>query len=109
MRSLAGLFSRSKQRDDKRSELRIPSACRLTLTWYDYRGRRRSAWARVLDMNGSGAQVRSAALIGIGTYVDLRFKDLRLTGGARVRRSDPDLLTYRLGLQFSGPLTSYNL
>lgn len=106
MKSLIRLFGWSETKADQRSEFRIRSGCRLTLTWQDHRGRRRSARARVLDMNGTGAHVRTGAAILPGSYVLVQAKELGLSGSALVRRAEADLFTYRLGLQFSGSLTT---
>ncbi len=73
--------------------------------WQDSRRRQRSARACVVDMNGTGTLVKSGTSIDPGTFVSIRFRELGLMGSAVVRHCDTRMLSYRIGLQFSGPLT----
>jgi len=76
------------------------------MSWQDHSGKRRSARARVLDMNGTGALVKTSTELVPGSYVYVLAKDFGLMGGALVRHCDAGLFSYRLGLQFSGTLTT---
>ena len=105
MSFLKFLFGAGKPREDNRSDPRIPTGCRVTMSWVDQRGKRRSARGRVVDINGGGALVKTGASIVPGSHVYFRAVDLGLMGSALVRHSDPGVFSYKLGLQFAGPLT----
>jgi len=105
MSFLSSLFSPTKK-PDNRYHCRIPTGCRITMSWQDHLGKRRSASARVLDMNGSGALVRTGKSLVPGSYVWVLAKDLGLMGSALVRHCDAGMLYYKVGLQFPGSLTT---
>jgi hypothetical protein len=92
-------------RMEHRIHSRDPTACRATMFWQDGRGRQRSARALVVEMSGTGTMVKSGTSIDPGSFVFIRFRELRLMGSAVVRHCNTGLLSYRIGLQFSSPLT----
>ena len=77
---------------------------RIKISWQDDRGKHRWARARVVDMSGTGAQVKCSAPLPPGSFVYVQTPGLGLMGGAYVRRCEPLLLSYRVGLQFAAPL-----
>jgi hypothetical protein len=83
---------------------RIQSGFRIKISWQDDRGKHRWARARVMDMNGTGALVKCSASLPPGSFVYIQTPGLGLMGGAYVRRCEPLLLSYRVGLQFAAPL-----
>lgn len=89
---------------ENRCHDRLPAGTRLTLIWLDHRGRRRSARARVVDMNGTGALVKTGADLLPGFHVYVQAPDFGRMGSAIVRHSIAGLLSYKIGLRFSGPL-----
>ena len=102
-----GLFSSwFREPQENRCQSRIPTGCKIMISWQDHRGRRQAAKARVLDMNGTGALVRTGKSLIPGSYVWVRAKELGLMGSALVRYCETGLLYYKVGLQFSGSLTT---
>jgi hypothetical protein len=105
MSFLKSIFGAAKPPEENRSNPRIQTGCRVMISWVDERGRRHSAHGRVLDMNDNGALVKTGASISLGSQVYFQSVELGLMGSARVRHSDPCVLSYKLGLQFAGPLS----
>ena len=83
---------------------RPPSGFRIKISWQDHRGKHKWARARVVDMNGTGALVKCGVSLLPGSFVYIQTPGLGLMGGAYVRRCEPLLLSYRVGLQFAAPL-----
>lgn len=91
---------------DSRYDVRIRTCRKLRISWQDHRGKIRRKLVRVVDMSGSGVMIQCRVPIDPGAFVYLRTPELGMTGSARVRRCDPLLFTYRIGLQFEAPLTA---
>ncbi|PYT31173.1 MAG: hypothetical protein DMG57_06090 [Acidobacteria bacterium] len=83
---------------------RLPAGCRISLVWQESSGSSHSARARVVDMNGTGALIKCNVAIAPGSYVYIQARELSLMGSAYVRHCTSDFLSYRIGLQFTGPL-----
>jgi hypothetical protein len=84
---------------------RLPAGCRISIVWQERSGSSRSARARVVDMNGTGALIKCNVAIAPGSHVYIQARELSLMGSAYVRHCTPDFLSYSIGLQFAGPLT----
>jgi hypothetical protein len=108
LRSLLHLSPRGRDingREENRYCDRFPTGCRVRLTWQDDGGKTRSARARVLDMNGTGALVECGASIAPGSFVCVQTKELGRMGSAIVRRCNSGVFSSQIGMQFTGPLT----
>jgi hypothetical protein len=91
---------------DHRFHQRLSSGnLHFRLSWQDQRGKTKRRSAKVLDINGSGALVACGSEIHPGSFVYLQNPDLGLMGSAYVRRCEPQLFSYQIGLQFAAPLT----
>lgn len=91
---------------DNRYHQRISSGnLRFRLSWQDKRGKTRRKNAKVVDMNGTGALVECGIPIPPGSFVYIQNPDLGMMGSAHVRRCEPQLFSYQIGLQFAAPLT----
>ncbi len=91
---------------DNRYHQRISNgSLRFRLSWQDERGKTRRKNAKVMDMNGSGALVQCGIAIAPGSFVYLQNPDFGMMGSAYVRRCEPQLFSYQIGLQFAAPLT----
>jgi|SRR5579871_525139 len=78
---------------------------RFRLSWQDGRGKTKRKYAKVVDMNGTGALVECGLEIPPGSFVYVQTQDLGMMGSAYVRRCEPQLFSYQIGLQFAAPLT----
>jgi hypothetical protein len=85
MKWMGSLLGRSRQR--------------VVILWRDPKGKRRSAYARLLDHSGSDALIRSGARIDAGSLVRVRSLGPGLRGSARVSHCLPGIFTYRIALQ----------
>ena len=74
--------------------------------WLTISVNRRRLPARAIDLNGSGATVRSLFPVGVGAQVQVRSSIPLLAGSAHVRYCQRRVLVYRIGLQFSRPLAA---
>jgi PilZ domain len=92
-------------RSENRFNQRFRTGCRFRISWRDKRGKSRHKNVKVLDMSGDGALVKCAVPFNPGTILHLETRDLGLTGSAYVRRCEPLLLTYQIGLEFTGNLS----
>jgi len=92
-------------REENRYYGRFRTGCRIRLSWQDDLGKARSARARVLDMNGTGALVECSASITPGQFVFVQTRELGRMGSAVVRRCAPGIFSSQIGLQFTAPLT----
>jgi hypothetical protein len=92
-------------RDDHRYDGRIPSLCKLRLSWQDQEGKNRRKRVRVVDMSGTGMLVECGVPIIPGSFVFVKTEELGMLGSAYVLRCDPLTFSYRIGLQFASPLT----
>jgi hypothetical protein len=81
------------------------STLRFRLSWKDQRGRTKRKNAKVVDMNRTGALVECGMEIPLGSFVYVQNPDLGMMGSAYVRRCEPQLFSYQIGLQFAAPLT----
>lgn len=91
---------------DNRFHQRINSGnLRFRVSWQDKRGKINRKNAKVVDMNGTGALVECSTGIPLGSFVYLQNPDLGMMGSAYVRRCQPQLFSYQIGLQFAAPLT----
>jgi len=91
---------------DNRYYQRINSGnLRFRLSWQDKRGKTKRKNAKVVDMNGTGALVECGMEIPPGSFVYVQNPDLGMMGSAYVRRCEPQLFSYQIGLQFAAPLT----
>lgn len=91
---------------DHRYYQRINSGnLRFRLSWQDQRGKTKRKTAKVVDMNGTGALVECGMEIPPGSFVYVQNPDLGMMGSAYVRRCEPQLFSYQIGLQFAAPLT----
>jgi len=91
---------------DNRYYQRINSGnMRFRLSWQDKRGKTKRKSAKVVDMNGTGALVECGMEIPPGSFVYVQNPDLGMMGSAYVRRCEPQLFSYQIGLQFAAPLT----
>jgi hypothetical protein len=75
------------------------------MSWQDKRGHTRRKRVRIVDMSGTGALVECGTPIPPGSFVYLQTPDLAMMGSAYVRRCEPQLFSYQIGLQFAAPLT----
>ena len=115
LRSLLSLSPRGRKtgehaapgddREENRYYGRFRTGCRIRLSWQDDRGKDRSARARVVDMNGTGALVECSATITPGQFVFVQTTELGRMGSAVVRRCAPGVFSSQIGLQFTAPLT----
>jgi hypothetical protein len=108
LRSLLRLSPRGrngKDREENRFYGRIRSGCRLRISWQDNRGTNRSARARIVDMNGTGALVECGAFNTPGSFVCVQTKELGRMGSAVVRRCNSGVFSSQIGLEFTAPLT----
>lgn len=78
---------------------------RFRLSWQDKAGKTKRKSAKVVDMNGTGALVECGIEIPAGSFVYVQNPDLGMMGSAYVRRCEPQLFSYQIGLQFAAPLT----
>lgn len=78
---------------------------RFRLSWKDQHGKTQRKGVRVVDMNGTGALVTSGKPIAPGSFVYIQETGLGMMGSAYVRRCEPQLFSYQIGLQFAAPLT----
>jgi hypothetical protein len=74
--------------------------------WLTISVNRRRLPARAIDLNGSGATVRSLFPIAVGAHVQVRSSVHLLGGSAQVRYCQRRGLTYRIGLEFNRPLAA---
>jgi hypothetical protein len=89
-------------RVDNRYDGRFQAICKLRISWQDQKGKNR---VRVLDMSGTGVLVKCGVPINPGSFVFVKTEELGMLGSAYVRRCDPLLFTYQIGLQFASPLS----
>ncbi len=114
-KSLLGMSSRGSAsqtdstgdagRGDNRYDGRFRAICKLRISWQDHKGRNRNKRVRVVDMSGTGVLVKCGVPIDPGSFVYIKTQELGMVGSGYVRRCDPLLFTYHIGLQFSSPLT----
>jgi len=91
---------------DHRFHQRINSGnLHFRLSWQDKRGKTKRRNAKVMDMNGTGALVECGMAIPPGSFVYLQNPEMGMMGSAYVRRCEPQLFSYQIGLQFAAPLT----
>ena len=91
-------------RVESRFNQRFHTGCRFQISWRDRRGRTKSKSVKVVDMSGDGALIRCGVPFDPGSILYLRTHDLGLTGSAYVRRCEPLLFSYEIGLEFAGNL-----
>jgi hypothetical protein len=91
-------------RAENRYDGRIRPCRKLRISWQDHRGEIQRKLVRVVDMSGSGVMIQCSVPIDPGSFVYLRTPEFGMTGSAHVRRCDPRLFSYRIGLQFEAPL-----
>lgn len=105
LHSLRGLFS-SAGASDNRYDGRIRTHRKFRISWQDRRGKTRRKLVRVVDMSGSGALIECGVPLEPGSLVGIRTLEMGMTATACVRRCEPLLFTYQIGLQFRTPLTA---
>jgi hypothetical protein len=91
-------------RVENRFNQRFRTGCRFKVFWRDKRGRTKSKSVKVVDMTGDGALIQCGVAFDLGSILHLRTRELGLTGSAYVRRCEPLLFTYEIGLEFTGNL-----
>ena len=91
-------------RVENRFNQRFPTGCRFRISWRDKRGKTQSKNVKVLDMTGDGARIQCSVPFRSGSILHLQTRDLGLMGSAYVRRCEPMLFTYEIGLEFAGNL-----
>ena len=67
-------------RFEQRIHWRVPPAGRVTMFWQDGRGRQRTARTRVVDMNGTGALVKSGTRLDSGCFASIRVSRAEVEG-----------------------------
>jgi len=92
-------------RVENRFNQRFPTGCRFRISWRDKRGKTKSKSVKVLDMTGDGARIQCSIPFRPGSIIHLQTRDLGLMGSAYVRRCEPQLFTYQIGLEFAGTLS----
>lgn len=92
-------------RADHRYDGRVRAICKLRISWQDQKGKNCRKRVRVVDMSGTGVLVKCGVPIDPGSFVFIKTEELGMLGSAYVRRCDPLLFTYRIGLQFASPLS----
>ena|SRR5215471_1141563 len=95
----------SAARADNRYDGRFRAIGKLRICWQDHKGRTRRKRVRMVDMSGTGVLVKCGVRINPGSFVYIKTEELGMRGSAYVRRCDPLLFTYQIGLQFSAPLS----
>ena len=93
------------RRAENRFNQRFHTGCRFQITWRDKRGKSRSKNVKVIDMSGDGALIKCGVPFYPGSIIHLQTHELGLMGSAYVRRCDPLLFTYQIGLEFTGILS----
>jgi len=104
MNWLRSILKLSTDQMEKRYCDRFATMGKIRISWQDRRGRTRRHRARVVNMSGTGALVKCGVSIPPGSFIYVQSPKLRIMGSAHVRRCEPLLVRYELGLQFSGPL-----
>jgi len=114
LRSILGLSPRGAapeaplthgaSREENRFNQRFQTGCRFQISWRDKHGKSRSKSVKVLDMSGDGALIKCGVPFHPGSIICLQTHDLGLMGSAYVRRCEPLLFTYQIGLEFTGNL-----
>ena len=92
-------------RVENRFNMRFQTGCRFRISWRDKRGRTKSKNVKVLDMSGDGALIQCGVHFHPGSIIYLQTRELGLMGSAYVRRCEPMLFTYEIGLEFAGNLS----
>jgi len=92
-------------RGDNRYDGRFRAICKLRICWQDHKGKNRRKRVRVVDMSVTGVLVNCGVPIHPGSLVYIKTEELGMVGSAYVRRCDPLLFTYQIGLQFASPLS----
>ncbi len=114
LRSILGHSSRDTASSDLAGEAshadsrcydRLRSGLRFRISWQDHLGKTRSKRARVVDMNCTGALIQCGWPIPTGAFVFVQTEEIGIMGSAYVRRCEPLLFHYQIGLQFAAPLT----
>jgi len=100
----AAPLTHGARREENRFNKRFQTGCRFRISWRDQHGQSRSKSVKVLDMSGDGALIKCGVPFDLGSIICLQTHDLGLMGSAYVRRCDPTLFTYEIGLEFTGNL-----
>jgi hypothetical protein len=104
MNWLRSILRLSRANVENRYCLRFPTIGKIRISELDHRGKVRRQRARVVNINGTSALVKCSAHIPPGSFVYIQSRELGIMGGAHVRRCEPLLVTYEIGLEFAGPL-----
>lgn len=104
MTCLRSILRLSNPKTENRYCDRVPTIGGIRISWQGRRGKTRPQRARVMNMSGTGALVRCGAFILPGSFIYIQSPELGIMGGAHVRRCEPLLVRYEIGLQFAGPV-----
>lgn len=92
-------------RVDHRYDGRFRAIRKFRISWQDQNGKNRRKRVRVVDISGTGVLVECVVPIVPGSFVYIKTEELGMVGSAYVRRCDPLMFKYQIGLQFVSPLT----
>ena len=84
--------------NDRRFDVRAPSADTVSLGWTDQTGQKHEGPADMADISRSGASVRNQHPVKIGTTVSFGYQDHEFVGKVRSCISGPT--GYILGIEF---------